>query len=204
MPPPTARPARGPACQVIRPSSSWRPCHIPPRLPTVVAMQRSPLVSPPRRPSTAGALTTAIVQGVRPAGDRADCRHQHQARSVDPRRARPPRISACSKTASPQQVTLFSQDRRSTSLCIVVDASGSMASAQRLELGISALRHVVRGLAKGDEIAMVPIRRQGDRDKMPWTRGPIPPGCRGSSIRAPARWPTRRSPMPRRSRWRRD
>ena len=72
-----------------------------------------------------------------------------------------------------QQVTLFSQDRRPTSLCIVVDASGSMASAQRLELGVSALRHVVRGLAQGDEIAM--IRFAGEVTvMMPWTREPDP------------------------------
>ena len=72
-----------------------------------------------------------------------------------------------------QQVTLFSQDRRPTSLCIVVDASGSMASAQRLELGVSALQHVVRGLAKGDEIAIV--RFASDVTVMlPWTREPDP------------------------------
>ena len=70
-----------------------------------------------------------------------------------------------------QQVSLLSQDRRATSLCIVVDASGSMASARRLDLGIAALQHTVRGLEKGDEVAIV--RFAGEvTTMMPWTREP--------------------------------
>jgi Ca-activated chloride channel family protein len=71
----------------------------------------------------------------------------------------------------PQPVTLFSQDRRPTSLCIVVDASGSMAVGQRLELGITALRHAVLGLNGEDEVAIV--RFAGAvTTLMPWTRAP--------------------------------
>jgi Ca-activated chloride channel homolog len=71
----------------------------------------------------------------------------------------------------PQQVSLFSQDRRATSLCIVVDASGSMASARRLDMAIAALQHTVRGLERGDEVAIV---RFADRvtTMIPWTHDP--------------------------------
>jgi hypothetical protein len=55
----------------------------------------------------------------------------------------------------PREISLFSQDRRPTSLCIVVDASGSMARAHRHDMGVAALQHTVRGLEKGDEVAIV-------------------------------------------------
>ena len=71
----------------------------------------------------------------------------------------------------PQPVTLFSQDRRPTSLCIVVDASGSMAVGQRLELGVTALRHAVLGLTGEDEVAIVRFAT-AVTTLMPWTRAP--------------------------------
>ena len=55
----------------------------------------------------------------------------------------------------PQEATLFSQERRPVSICFVVDASGSMAVAQRLENGVRALMHTVAGLDDVDEIAIV-------------------------------------------------
>jgi Ca-activated chloride channel family protein len=70
-----------------------------------------------------------------------------------------------------QKVSLFTQDRRATSLCIVVDASGSMVKARRHDLGVAALQHTVRGLERGDEVAIV---RFADKitTVMPWTRNP--------------------------------
>jgi Ca-activated chloride channel family protein len=70
-----------------------------------------------------------------------------------------------------QKVSLVSQDRRATSLCIVVDASGSMVKARRHDLGVAALQHTVRGLERGDEVAIV---RFADKitTVMPWTRTP--------------------------------
>jgi VWFA-related protein len=82
----------------------------------------------------------------------------------------------------PQEISLFSQDRRPTSLCIVVDASGSMASARRHDLGVAALQHAVRGLEKGDEVAIVrfaesittvvPWTREPDERRLPWRLDP--------------------------------
>src|SRR6187399_416386 len=71
----------------------------------------------------------------------------------------------------PQEIALFSQDRRPTSLCIVVDASGSMASARRHQLGVAALQHAVRGLEKGDEVSIVRFA-EIVTTPMPWTREP--------------------------------
>jgi VWFA-related protein len=70
-----------------------------------------------------------------------------------------------------QKVTLLSQDRQPVSLCVVVDGSGSMASAQRLELGIRALQHAVGGLAREDEVAIVRFAEKVTV-AMPWTRQP--------------------------------
>jgi VWFA-related protein len=71
----------------------------------------------------------------------------------------------------PQEISVFSQERRPVSLCIVVDASGSMAVSQRVERGVIALQQTVRGLTKDDEIAIV---RFADRvtTVVPWTRTP--------------------------------
>jgi Ca-activated chloride channel family protein len=69
----------------------------------------------------------------------------------------------------PQQVTFFSQERRPVSICFVVDASGSMAVAQRVEHGIVAMRNTVEGLDDIDEIAIV--RFAGSvLTTVPWTR----------------------------------
>ncbi len=70
-----------------------------------------------------------------------------------------------------QPLALFSQDRRPTSLCIVVDASGSMAVAQRMQLGVTALRRAVLALARGDEAAIVRFAEKVTV-AMPWTRDP--------------------------------
>src|SRR6187402_3072292 len=70
-----------------------------------------------------------------------------------------------------QEISLFSQDRPPTSLCIVVDASGSMASARRHDFGVAALQHTVRGLEKGDEVAIVRFAEK-ITTVMPWTREP--------------------------------
>jgi len=71
----------------------------------------------------------------------------------------------------PQEIALFTQDRPPTSLCIVVDASGSMASARRHDFGVAALQHTVRGLEKGDEVAIVRFAEK-ITTVMPWTREP--------------------------------
>ena len=71
----------------------------------------------------------------------------------------------------PQEVALFSQDRRPTSLCIVVDASGSMARDRRHQLGVAALQHAVRGLEKGDEVSIVRFA-EIVTTPMEWTREP--------------------------------
>lgn len=70
-----------------------------------------------------------------------------------------------------QQVTLLTQDRQPVSLCVVVDGSGSMATAQRLELGIRALQHAVAGLAREDEVAIVRFAEKVTV-AMPWTHQP--------------------------------
>ena len=92
----------------------------------------------------------------------------------------------------PQEIALFSQDRRPTSLCIVVDASGSMASARRHQLGVAALQHAVRGLEKGDEVSIVrfaeivttpmPWTREPDERKLSWRLDPDPGKLANSSI----------------------
>jgi VWFA-related protein len=68
-----------------------------------------------------------------------------------------------------QRVSVFTQDRRAASICVVVDASGSMAVAHRHELGITALQQVVRALTVDDEVAIV---RFADHTltQLPWTR----------------------------------
>jgi Ca-activated chloride channel family protein len=71
----------------------------------------------------------------------------------------------------PQEITLFSQERRPVSVCVVVDASGSMAVAQRLEYGIHALQKLAPGLDDGDEIAMVRFAEKVTT-VMPWTTKP--------------------------------
>jgi Ca-activated chloride channel family protein len=73
----------------------------------------------------------------------------------------------------PQDISLFSQERRPVSLCIVVDASGSMAVSQRIERGVTALQKTVRGLTKGDEIAIVRFAERVTT-VVPWTRTPDP------------------------------
>jgi len=68
-----------------------------------------------------------------------------------------------------QQVSVFTQDRRPASICVVADASGSMAVARRHALGVAALQEVVRALTVDDEVAIV---RFADHilTQVPWTR----------------------------------
>lgn len=78
-----------------------------------------------------------------------------------------------SEDGVPQEIAVFSQERRPVSLCVVVDASGSMAEAKRIDRGNRALQRVARGLMGGDEIAIVRFAGRV-RTVMPWTRSPDP------------------------------
>lgn len=73
----------------------------------------------------------------------------------------------------PQSIALFSQDRRPTSICFVVDASGSMAAAHRVDRGVEVLRRTVLGLSKDDEISILQFS-SGVIPLLPWTRNPDP------------------------------
>lgn len=70
-----------------------------------------------------------------------------------------------------QEISLFSQERRPISVCFVVDASGSMAVAQRLANGVHALRKTALGLEDGDEVAMVRFASIATTI-LPWTKRP--------------------------------
>jgi len=72
-----------------------------------------------------------------------------------------------------QEISLFSQERRAVSLCIVVDASGSMAVSNRVERGADALRKTVMGLTEGDEVAIVRFSGKA-MTVLPWTSKPDP------------------------------
>jgi VWFA-related protein len=73
----------------------------------------------------------------------------------------------------PQEISVFSQERRPISVCFVVDASGSMAVAQRLANGVNALRKTALGLDDGDEVAVVRFASTATTI-LPWTRRPAP------------------------------
>jgi Ca-activated chloride channel family protein len=78
-----------------------------------------------------------------------------------------------SEDGQAQDITLFSQERRAVSLCVVVDASGSMAVNQRLERGVRALQKTAQGLTEGDEIAIVRFTGRATT-VVNWTRTPSP------------------------------
>jgi len=73
-----------------------------------------------------------------------------------------------SEDGVPQEITLFSQERRAVSVCVVVDASGSMATSNRVENGVHALRALTSGLNDGDEIAIVRFAGKATT-VLPWT-----------------------------------
>lgn len=70
----------------------------------------------------------------------------------------------------PQTIASLSRDRQPLSVCVVVDASGSMASTNRYGVGLRALQRTVRGLDADDEVSIV--RFAGSAAvTLPWTRG---------------------------------
>lgn len=72
-----------------------------------------------------------------------------------------------------QTITSLSQERRAVSVCVVADASGSMAVAGRHDRAVRGLESLVRGLEKEDELSIV--RFAGTATvTMPWTRGADP------------------------------
>jgi len=68
-----------------------------------------------------------------------------------------------------QQVSVFTQDRRPASICVVVDASGSMAVSHRHQWGVAALQQVVRTMTADDEVAIVRFAAH-TFTQLPWTR----------------------------------
>ena len=71
----------------------------------------------------------------------------------------------------PQTVTLLSQVRLPVSLCIVVDASGSMSAGLKHDVAVRALQATGGGLSPDDEIAIVKFAKTASV-MLPWT--PVP------------------------------
>lgn len=69
----------------------------------------------------------------------------------------------------PQAVALLTRERRPVSLCLVLDASGSMAFEFRRQLARAAMDALVEGLEPGDQVAAVVFRDAVDV-RLPWTR----------------------------------
>lgn len=69
----------------------------------------------------------------------------------------------------PQAVALLTRERRPVSLCVVLDASGSMALEFRRQLARAAIDALVEGLEPVDEVAAVVFRDAVDV-RLPWTR----------------------------------
>lgn len=72
-----------------------------------------------------------------------------------------------------QPITSLTQERRPVSLCVVVDASGSMDVSGRHRRGVQALESTVRGLEKEDELSIVRFASHADVT-LRWTRGVDP------------------------------
>ena len=70
-----------------------------------------------------------------------------------------------------QVITSLSQERKAVSVCVVADASGSMARAQRHDHGVRALQGLARGLQTDDELAIVRFAEKTTVTQ-PWTNQP--------------------------------
>lgn len=68
-----------------------------------------------------------------------------------------------------QELSLVSRERRPVSVCIVVDASGSMAQDFKTNLAVRSGEEMVRRLEADDEAAIV-VFRASSEVVMPWTR----------------------------------
>lgn len=69
----------------------------------------------------------------------------------------------------PQTVSVVTHERRPVSLCIVLDASGSMAFDLRRQLARLTIDTLLGGLAAGDEVSAVVFRDRVEV-RQPWTR----------------------------------
>ncbi|MEZ5289697.1 MAG: VWA domain-containing protein [Vicinamibacterales bacterium] len=68
-----------------------------------------------------------------------------------------------------ERITALTHDRRPISLCLVVDAAGTMGADIRRELATAAATAIVRRLHREDEVSAVVFRRTADV-RVPWTR----------------------------------
>lgn len=69
----------------------------------------------------------------------------------------------------PQTVSAVTHERRPVSLCVVLDASGSMAFDLRRQLARLTIDTLLGGLAPGDEVSAVVFRDRVEV-RQPWTR----------------------------------
>jgi VWFA-related protein len=68
-----------------------------------------------------------------------------------------------------QTITQFSSQRVPVSLCVVLDSSGSMVEASKIDVGRRTLMHLVAGLAPEDEVSLVDFADVVSV-LVPWTR----------------------------------